>query len=130
MIPVGASVGSTIYDEVIAVTGAGGSPPPPALMTGTFSTAARGATSFEVYAEFDCAAVGNQQAQQIAEKALSMSEPWQVERALLDGRGWGSTCGVATLGTQRESCRRWRDHAAIRSGECWRDRCWQSVRQR
>jgi hypothetical protein len=35
--------------------------------------------------EFDCAPVGNEQAQSIATKALNMAEPWQVERAFWSG---------------------------------------------
>jgi hypothetical protein len=81
----GTSLGSTTYDECLAVTGAGGPPPPPASLSGTISTDPRGATVFTVFAEFDCASVGNAQAQTIAERALSMAEPWQVERAFWTG---------------------------------------------
>jgi hypothetical protein len=80
----GSSLGDSTYDECIAVTGVGGTPPP-ANLTSNVSTKARGATSFTVYAEFDCAPIGNAQAQEIATRALAMTEPWQVEHAFWTG---------------------------------------------
>jgi hypothetical protein len=74
----------TTYNPCLAVTGTG-HPPTPPDQTGNVTRLTRGATSFVVRAEFDCAPVGNDQAQQIAEQALAMSEPWQVERAFWTG---------------------------------------------
>lgn len=91
-------VGASTYDpSCIAVTGAGspGPPSPPALAS-NFSQAPRGATSFVVYAEFDCATVGNEQAQQAAERALAMAEPWQVEHAFWTGLA-GGQAGAQTV---------------------------------
>lgn len=78
-------VGASTYDaNCLAVTGTG-SPPPAAGLTNNITVAPRGATSFEVYAEFDCSVVGNDQAQQIAGRAIAMAEGWQVERAFWTG---------------------------------------------
>lgn len=77
-------VGASTYSDCIAVTGTGEPPPAPSLANNV-TTSPRGATSFEVYAEFDCAPVGNDQAQERALRALAMSEPWQVERAVWTG---------------------------------------------
>lgn len=95
-------MGSTSYDACIAVTGVGVSGLAPPTFPGfanTHTTAARGATSFETYVEFDCAPVGNTpaQAQAIAERALQMAEPWQVERAFWTGLTAGPPSGAGTL---------------------------------
>lgn len=82
-------LGAITYDTNLAVTGAGGPPPPPAPLANTLARRIRGATSFEVYVEFDCAQVGNMQAQQDAEDALGMTEAWLVERAFWTGVGGG-----------------------------------------
>lgn len=82
------TLGDTTYDACLAVTGAG-SPPPAAALTGNVSRVIRGATSFVVYAEFDCATVGNEQAQAEAEKAMSMAETSQVENAFWTGLAGG-----------------------------------------
>jgi hypothetical protein len=79
---------STYAAGCIAVTGTG-SPPSPANLANTVSSVTRGATSFVVYSEFDCAPVGNQQAQATAERALSVAEPWQVENAFWTGQAGG-----------------------------------------
>lgn len=78
-------LGSSTYSDCIAITGAGGAPPPAAPLSGSVSVAPRGATAFTVYAEFDCATVGNTQAQATAERAMAMAEAWQVERAFWTG---------------------------------------------
>lgn len=78
-------VGSSTYDECIAVTGVGGAPPPPNDLAADVEMQWRGATAFTVYTEFDCSPVGNAQAQIAAERALAMEEPWQVEYAFWTG---------------------------------------------
>jgi hypothetical protein len=78
------TIGDTTYDECLAVTGAGNPSPPPAL-SNNITRNLRGATTFTVYAEFDCAPVGNDQAQTIATRALDMAEPYQVERSFWTG---------------------------------------------
>jgi hypothetical protein len=77
----------TAYDECIAVTGTGISPAPPmpTFPAGNASKFFRGASSFEVYAEFDCSSVDGATALAEAELALSRSESWQVERSFWTG---------------------------------------------
>lgn len=75
---------SSTYDECIAVTGVGAPPPPPAFQN-TVSIAPRGATAFTVMVEFDCAAVGNDEARQTALTAMASTETWQVERSFWTG---------------------------------------------
>jgi hypothetical protein len=83
-------VGGLTYDECLVVTGTGFAPPAPADMVATqFTAGTRGAQPFTAYVEFDCATVGLQNAQATAEKALSMAEPWQVERAFWTGLAGG-----------------------------------------
>ena len=84
-------LGSATYSDCLAVTGVGGSPPPAPPLGNTLSRIMRGATAFTVYAEFDCAPVGNEQAQATAEKALAQAEAWQVERAFWTGLDSGQT---------------------------------------
>lgn len=83
-------MGSSTYDECIAVTGIGGAPPEPSVKTENVELIDRGATPFTVYAKFDCSPVGINNAQKIATDALNRSESWQVERAfwtgLVDGK--------------------------------------------
>lgn len=79
-------IGSATYSDCLVVTGAGGSPPPaPQIAATQLSQSPRGALPFTTFVEFDCATVGLQEAQQTAERALSMAEPWQVERAFWTG---------------------------------------------
>jgi hypothetical protein len=81
-------IGATSYSDCIVVTG-GGAPPPAPPITNNMTQTVRGATPFETYAEFDCAVVGLIDAQGTAERALSMAEPWQVERAFWTGLAGG-----------------------------------------
>jgi len=82
-------MGSTTYDECIAVTGVG-EVPEPTVKSDNVDHINRGATPFTAYTEFDCAPVGNGDAQQVAADALAQSESYQVERAfwtgLVDGK--------------------------------------------
>jgi hypothetical protein len=91
-------VGDTVYDECIAITGAGGSPTAQAAKAATFTQDWRGATSFAIFAEFDCSGVGLSPADvmSIADDALDRVEGWQVERAFWTGQaGKTATGGVA-----------------------------------
>lgn len=79
------------YDECIVVTGSGGaSPPEPAAKIDNVDMLYRGATPFTVYAKFDCALSGMEDALKIAANALAQGESWHVERSfwtgLADGR--------------------------------------------
>lgn len=78
--------GSVTYDECITVTGTGGPPPPPQSKSGNVSTAHRGATPFTPYVEFDCSAVGNEDAAATATRALAQAEPFRVEHAFWTGQ--------------------------------------------
>lgn len=84
---------TSTYDECISVTGAGAAPPPPppTINTNTVVRTLRGATPFTVLAEFDCAAVGNDQAREIAKTALAATESWQVERSFWTGISGGQS---------------------------------------
>lgn len=83
-------VGGLTYDECLVVTGVGFAPPaPPDFAGSNFTQSARGALPFTAWAEFDCAPVGLQNAQAIAERALAAAEPWQVERAFWTGLAGG-----------------------------------------
>ena len=89
------TMGALTYDECLAVTGVSGfAPPAPAAKTPTVALTTRGATPFTTYAKFDCAAVGNPDAQQIAEQALAQSGSWQVERAFWTGNLSPTVTGV------------------------------------
>jgi hypothetical protein len=79
---------ASTYDECIAVTGGANAPSPPAFAN-TVSRVMRGATSFSIYQEFDCAAVGNEEARKVAETALAATESWQVERSFWTGIAGG-----------------------------------------
>jgi hypothetical protein len=88
--------GGTLYDECLAVTGTGGSPTGQAAMSSNVIQTNRGATSFSVYAEFDCSPIGNRSfgdVQAEAEAALLRVEQWQVERAF-----WTGTAGATASG--------------------------------
>jgi hypothetical protein len=83
-------VGALTYDEYFVITGVGGAPPPPPdMVTGNVSQITRGAFPFTTFVEFDCSTVGLIGAQRLAEQALSMAEPWQVERAFWTGMAGG-----------------------------------------
>jgi hypothetical protein len=83
--------GDTLFEECIAITGTGGSPTAQLAKTSNVTQTTRGATSFTVYAEFDCAPVGLADAQSIAETELTKVENWLVERAF-----WTGVAGSAT----------------------------------
>jgi hypothetical protein len=92
----------TLYDECIAVTGTGGTPAAQAAITPNVTQQNRGATPFTVFAEFDCAPVGNglteADLQGKAEEALSKMEAYQVTRAFWTGvAGKSGTTDQATV---------------------------------
>lgn len=78
-------MGRRTYDECIVVTGGGDPPPEPGPKENVVSLELRGAQPFTVYAKFDCALVGMDEALKIATDALAQSEPWQVERGFWNG---------------------------------------------
>jgi hypothetical protein len=87
--------GDTLYEECIAVTGTGGAPTGQAAKVSNITQTNRGATSFAVYAEFDCSAVGLTDAETVAADALARVEQYQVERAFWTGiAGKTSSGGV------------------------------------
>lgn len=88
--------GATTYDECIAVTGIG-APPAPAAKADNVDKIFRGATPFTCYVEFDCAAVGNDDALARAQDALARSEGWQVERAFWTGKAGGGPVGTTAV---------------------------------
>lgn len=81
--------GGTAYDECLAVTGTGGTPSGQAAFSSNVTQQNRGATAFTVFAEFDCAPVGNGLSQSDltdrAEEALLRMEPYVVSRAFWTG---------------------------------------------
>lgn len=84
-------MGALTYDECIATTGApDDAVPEPSVKATNVDHVIRGATPFTPYTRFDCAPVGNAEAQRIATDALAQTEEYQVERAfwtgLVDGR--------------------------------------------
>jgi hypothetical protein len=84
----GITMGTAVYDECIAVTTGVGTPAPanmPTQNTSSIGVTTRGATAFTPLVEFDCAPVGNDQAQKIATDALNTSAPYQVEQAFWTG---------------------------------------------
>lgn len=79
-------MGDTTYDECVATTGApDGALPVPAAKTANVDHIIRGATPFTIYVRFDCSPVGNEEAQQVATRALGQVEEWQVERTFWTG---------------------------------------------
>lgn len=82
------ATGGTVMDECIAVTGTGGTPAAQSTLVGNVVQTNRGATSFTVYAEFDCSPVGLTNAETVASDALAKVEQYQVERAF-----WTGTAG-------------------------------------
>ncbi len=91
------ATGDTLYDECIAVTGVGGSPTAQAAMTPNVTQTNRGATSFAVYAEFDCAAVGLADAATVAQQSLEKVEQYQVEKAFWTGVAGKTSGGVSQV---------------------------------
>lgn len=88
------STGGTAYEECIAVTGTGGSPTGQASLASNVVQTNRGATSFAVYAEFDCSPVGLSDVEAVAASSLERVEQWQVERAFWTGTAGATTGGV------------------------------------
>lgn len=89
-------MGSTTYDECIAVTGTG-SLPEPSVKAANVTSVPRGATPFTTFVEFDCSPVGLGDAQAIATNALAQSEGYQVERAFSTGLVDGKTLAFPHL---------------------------------
>jgi hypothetical protein len=90
--------GDTVMDECIAVTGTGGAPTGQATLSSNTVQTNRGATSFTVYAEFDCSPVGLSDAASVASEALDRVEQWQVERAFWTGvAGKSGTVATTTV---------------------------------
>jgi hypothetical protein len=87
---------ATVMDECIAVTGTGGAPTAQSSMASTASQQNRGATAFTVYAEFDCAPVGQDITQNKAETALMRAEAYQVSKAFWTGTGGSTANSTAT----------------------------------
>lgn len=81
----------TTYEECLAVTGTGGTPAAGASLADNVDQLNRGATPFTVYAEFDCAPVGQDYAQDKAAEALSRMEGYQTSRAFWTGAAGGAT---------------------------------------
>lgn len=83
----------TTYDECIAVTGTGGTPAEPADLANNVGQTNRGATPFTVFAEFDCAPVGQGLSESDLEnkavQALARMEAFQVTRAFWTGVAGG-----------------------------------------
>src|SRR6266542_4407790 len=74
------------YDECIAITGSGqAAAPPPAALTNLVDSTTRASTAFTVAVEFDCSAVGNEEAEANTRAAFASIESWAVERAVWTG---------------------------------------------
>jgi hypothetical protein len=85
--PMCADIAGT-YEECITITGSAsgiGPPPPPAVLTNLVNAGVRGAFPFTISAEFDCSAVGNEEARAVAEQALTEMETQAVEQAFWSG---------------------------------------------
>lgn len=96
-------MGASTYDECIATTGAPDGPvPEPSPKEPTVEHVLRGATPFTPLTRFDCAPVGNEEAQQIATAALARTEEWQVERAFWTGVVDGHTLVFPHLAANAE----------------------------
>jgi hypothetical protein len=80
--------GGTTYSECLAVTGVG-PPPPPSDKADNVDLPLRAATPFAAFAQFDCSPVGQPDLQELAGRALSRTEGWQVERAFWSGVAGG-----------------------------------------
>lgn len=92
------NMGDATYDECIATTGAPeGAVPQPSAKTANVDHVMRGATPFTAYTRFDCATVGNADAQRVATAALAQVEEWQVERTLWTGLVDGQTLAFPHL---------------------------------
>jgi len=76
------------YDECMSITGSGnvvGAPSPPAYLTNVVDATTRASTAFTVAVEFDCSAVGNNEAEANTRAAFASVESWAVERAVWTG---------------------------------------------
>lgn len=90
--------GDATYDECIATTGSpDGDVPEPSPKTANVEHVLHGATPFTPYVRFDCATVGNAEAQRIATDALAQTESFQVERTFWTGLVDGSTLAFPHL---------------------------------
>lgn len=89
---------STVMDECLAVTGTGSGVGAQGSMSSTVTQLSRGATPFTVFAEFDCAPVGQGLTEaefgDKAGEALARSEALQVSKAFWTGVA-GSSSGTA-----------------------------------
>lgn len=94
-------MGALTYDECIVVTGAG-EVPEPSAKTDNVNHGHRGATPYTAVVRFDCATVGNQEAQRVAANALAQSESYQVERAFWTGLVDGKTLAFPHLAASAE----------------------------
>jgi hypothetical protein len=94
---------STTYDECLVVTGGtspaqAGAPPPPASKTDNVDVTYRGATPFTVMTKFDCSPVGGlETAREDALRALSQTEPYQVENSFWTGISGGQVVAFPHL---------------------------------
>lgn len=82
--------GATTYDECLTETGGGTPPSGPSAKAATFGQQTRGATPFTVYAQFDCATVGLNDAASVASDALARVEAAQLEAAFWTGSAGGA----------------------------------------
>lgn len=96
------SAGGTVMDECLAVTGTGGAPTAQAALASNVTQQNRGATPFTIYAEFDCAPVGQGLSEadlkNVAEEVLAMNEAYQVSKAFWTGVA-GTTAGPTATTT-------------------------------
>lgn len=94
-------VAQTTYDDCIAVTGAGQGqpvPPSPPKSSNGAGLVKRGATSFTVYTEVDCSAVGFwDRAEEIVGEQITRTEQYQVEQAFWTGVAGGQVVAYPHL---------------------------------
>jgi hypothetical protein len=96
-------MGDATYDECIATTGAPeDAVPEPSTKSNNVDHVLRGATPFTPYVRFDCAPVGNADAQRVASDALAQTEEWQVERAFWTGLVDGQSLAFPHLAANTE----------------------------
>jgi len=79
------SVGMSMYEECITVTGSGTAPPPMPTLTANVTRTDRGATPFSVYAEFDGSPIGLDTNRAAADTALMRVENYHLEHAFWTG---------------------------------------------
>lgn len=101
-------MGSTTYDECLAVTGtpatpaADVSPPAPPAKSDNVEVPHIGATPFTVFVEYDCSTVGNPDYADVVKDALTRVEGWQVERAFWTGTAGGQKVVLPHLAATAE----------------------------